>query len=93
MNPIFDDLVAELGEDGDPFRAALAEPAIWHDWTDLIPPPSLNEVLGELVKGDWNQVTRAQELLNAEVMLRRIAAREDTQFDLPKVKEEVKGEH
>jgi hypothetical protein len=81
---IFDALVAELG---DPFRAELAAPAVWHDWTDIIPPPSLNEVLERIAGGDWNQITRAQQMLDAERVLRRISARSDTQ-SMPKVEVE-----
>lgn len=81
---IFDAMVAEFG---DPFRDKLAEPAIWHDWTDIIPPPSLTEVLEGIVKGDWNRITQAQRMLDAERVVRRIAAQTDTQ-SMPKVEVE-----
>lgn len=81
---IYDDLILELG---DPMRDEITHSAAFDDW-DFIPAPSFQEVVDKLVAGNQEALDWARWRANAELTLRQIAGRDDTEtFD--KITEEV----
>lgn len=82
---IYDLVVADLG---DPMRAAIADVAKFEDWGDLVPPPSFNELVDTLSGGNEIVKFAAREAAWAELTLRRISARDDTET-FEKITEEV----
>ena len=46
-------------------------------WGDLVPPPSVSELLAQLA-GDELSITKAWRMFDAEQTLRKISARDDT---------------
>lgn len=71
---IFDETCAAM-RGFDPFAPG---PSIeFEEWGDLVPPPSVAELLEELA-GDKLSITQAWKLFDAEQTLRKISARDDT---------------
>lgn len=69
------DQTREAMEGFDPFAPG---PSIeFEEWGDLVPPPSVAELLEELA-GDKLSITQAWKLFDAEQTLRKISARDDT---------------
>lgn len=70
---IYDETVQATG-----FDPTVAGPSIeFEGWGDLIPPPSLPELIEELADGRTS-ITWEWRMFNAEMTLRKIAARDDT---------------
>lgn len=70
---IYDETVAATG-----FDPTAPGPSIeFEAWGDLIPPPSLPELIDQLASG-VTSITGEWLALDAELTMRRIAAREDT---------------
>ena len=73
MMSIFDETVEALKFD--PF--AERPETQYEEWGDLVPPPSVNELIAKLGAG-VTSITGEWLLLDAELTMRRISAREDT---------------
>lgn len=70
---IFDETVQALGFD--PFEERPE--TMYEEWGDLVPPPSIHEMINDLSAGVVS-ITGEWLLLDAERTMRRISAREDT---------------
>jgi hypothetical protein len=84
---IFEETRAAMGG-FDP--SAIPADTLYEEWGDLVPPPTLAELAEELASKGSLDITREWFMASAELTLRHIAARDDTQT-ITRVEQEDAG--
>jgi hypothetical protein len=84
---IFEETRAAMGG-FDP--AVIPADTLYEEWGDLVPPPTLAELAEELASKGSLDITREWFMASAELTLRHIAARDDTQT-ITRVEQEDAG--
>lgn len=69
----------------DPF--AIVPETQYEEWGDLVPAPSVKELVEILAEGGRLDITHEWAMVSAQHTMRHVAAREDTQT-MPKIEED-----